>query len=829
MIQHQAILANVPPAGPGSGAGRPRPGCLGKISEWVAKHLVLAVLLVSLLAVTINCYPVIFCGRSFVSPACTGPLVYTWWPPLPGQNPGPAISQHGSDTGATMVWGVPAGFIASRSLLQHGELPLWDRYGHGGSAFIGQAISMLGDPLQLIVVFGHGSAGAWDIKFLTAKFLFCAGFGLLILRLFGSGAISLLYAMLAAYCGAFFYIDNHLVFFPFAYSPWVLLACMAMLDLRGTRAVWWGLVWLVANVACFCGGHVEVGVVLIAGFNLAGLAFALTNARAVAGAVAVLVRIGAGTLLFIGLTAPVWLSFLAALPGSYSIHQAVKVYQMPINCLPGLLDDLFYQLMQPKDALAAIAPGASLLVVAGCVLSLWYWRQFKRVPFFWVNTGAILLWGGCLYGAVPAALLEQVPMLNRVGHNFVDFSYMLILHLTIQSAFGFKGLAAERDFRKGAFGVVVVGLVLAAVMLEFCLANKHRPVVWSYFLAAALGAVGAPMLYVYLKRQGRLISVIGWTGIIVLGFLPQFRFAFYHGGNEDLLMIPGPREVLDAPSAALDRIKADQSGPFRVVGLDSNLLGDYAAVYGLEDIRSCAPLTSGGLFTLIYYHAGIRVDYGWTIKVIDPVAAQPLLNILNVKYLLAPPGVTVQPGLDFKVADRSDFGVLENLEVWPRAFFTDGLVSVASLGELLNHLQANRKTPFVAVYPPEIEQQPALKALCARTNATVQAAGNYVLRQNSTAFDVHATGAGVVCLTEAQAPDFTATANGEPKAVLTVNHAFKGVYLDHAGDYHLEFTYRPRHWRLACLLFWLAAAGVVVLAALGLWWNPRRARSEPAS
>jgi hypothetical protein len=46
------------------------------------------------------------------------------------------------------------------------------------------------------------------------------------------------------------------------------------------------------------------------------------------------------------------------------------------------------------------------------------------------------------------------------------------------------------------------------------------------------------------------------------------------------------------------------------------------------------------------------------------------------------------------------------------------------------------------------------------------------------------------------------TANNEPKGVLTVNRAFKGVYLDKPGNYHIEFIYRPRHWRLACCLFW---------------------------
>ena len=181
------------------GAKTQTSGLVKRFSEWTAQHPVLAILLVSLLAVVINCYPVIFCGRSFVSPTSVGPMVYSWWPPLPGMKPVSQVSQHGCDTAAMMMWGVPAGFIESRSLLQYGELPLWNRYGLGGETFIGQAVTMLGDPLQLIVIVGRGSAEAWDIKFLAAKFLFCVGFGLLIFRLLGDRPLSWMYAALAAY------------------------------------------------------------------------------------------------------------------------------------------------------------------------------------------------------------------------------------------------------------------------------------------------------------------------------------------------------------------------------------------------------------------------------------------------------------------------------------------------------------------------------------------------------------------------------------------------------------------------------------------------------
>jgi hypothetical protein len=58
------------------------------------------------------------------------------------------------------------------------------------------------------------------------------------------------------------------------------------------------------------------------------------------------------------------------------------------------------------------------------------------------------------------------------------------------------------------------------------------------------------------------------------------------------------------------------------------------------------------------------------------------------------------------------------------------------------------------------------------------------------------------------------TANSERKEVLTVNRAFKGVYLDKPGDYHIEFIYRPRHWSLACLWFWISTGCIITLAAM---------------
>lgn len=796
-------------------------GFANRLSEWTLWHPTLAIILVSFLAVVVNCYPVIFCGKSFVSPISVSRVVYEWWPSLPGMDATQRyerLSQHGSDTGAAMWWEVPMGFVESRSLLDHGELPLWNRYSHAGDTLIGQNETMLGDPLQLIVILGRGCAEAWDVKFIVAKFLFCTGFGLLILRLLGSRPLSLIYAAMAAYCGAFFYINNHPSYFVLCYAPWILLSALAWLDRQARGSAVWGLVWLLANFSCFNAGHVETAVVLIAGLNLTAIACTLARCGKAADAARVIGRMGIGTVLFFGLTAPMWMSFLAALDGAYSIHSEVQVNQLPPVVLPGAFDDLLFLLPLKSDAYAAVAPGTSLLVMAGCILSAMRWRQLKGDPFFWVNSGAILLWGGCVFGWVPAPVLAAIPLLNRVGHIYTDFSYLLVIQLTIQSAYGFKCLAQENNFRRAAVDLLWVGLIFGAMMIVYCFGISHQPIPWDYFLCVTAGGIGAPLLFVYLKSCYRPIPLIGFAGIIVLGFIPHFRFGLYTFGNDNMLMIPGPREVLDAPSKSIEKMKAGQSAPFRAAGIGWNLQNDYSAVYGIEDIHSCAPLSNGEYIKLISKTPGVVFggEGGWAIYVLNTARAHPLLNMLNVKYLLTDPSpqAGVVAGIGFRVAERSDFLVLENLEAWPRAFFSDKVAANSSTEEFVNQLLNDGKQPFVSLSRDEITKQHDLLTLENKKEPTIVPATNYRLLPNSTAFDVHAPSAGVVCLTEGQAKDFTVTANSEPREVLTVNRAFKGVYLDKPGNYHIEFVYRPRHWRLACWLFWVSAIGAMVLATI---------------
>ena len=535
-----------------------------RLAEWNARHPVLAIVVVSLIAVVINCHPVLFRGRSYVSPASMGMMVYSWAPVVPGLKQGiPETSAHGSDASATMIQGIPVSYHEYRSLLQ-GELPLWNRYGHAGQPFLGQAITMLGDPLHLIVLLGRNSPLAWDLKFVTAKFLFCVGFGLLVRRIVGSQPLALLYAALAAYCGAYFYINNHPVFFVFAYAPWILFLALKFPDPRERQPLRWQLAWLLANFACFNAGHVEVAVILIGALNLAALTQLLVvSYPEVKSKYGIIIgRMALGTLLFLGLTAPVWVSFLAALPGAFTSHTNIQVFQVPWKYMAGVFDDLLYQLCLPNDTGQAVSPGTSLLVLVGGLLSVSRWRQLRREPFFWINGAAIAFWGGCVFGWVPASLLAQVPLLNRDGHTHIDFSYLLVIHLTLQSAYGFRALARGNDFRRAVMELFCIAALMAGLMTAYVLGLWHRSIPWAYFAGAAGGALGAPLLYAYWSRGGTRISPAAWAAIILLGFCAQHRFGIY-GAGDHLLQLVGPRSELAGevpPWNTLPGIRPDRFG-----------------------------------------------------------------------------------------------------------------------------------------------------------------------------------------------------------------------------------------------------------------------------
>ena len=159
------------------------PGARGRawsgIATWAGARPATAVFLAALAAVLVSCHPIVFLGRSFVSPNNGAQALYDDFPSLPGSTDVEVEDSAGSDLGA-MMWAFLPYSAMQHEALAAGEWPLRNHHANCGLGLQGQGISMFGDPLHFIPVAANGAAWAWDVKFLLAKLLFAWGAGCLL-------------------------------------------------------------------------------------------------------------------------------------------------------------------------------------------------------------------------------------------------------------------------------------------------------------------------------------------------------------------------------------------------------------------------------------------------------------------------------------------------------------------------------------------------------------------------------------------------------------------------------------------------------------------------
>ena len=171
---------------------------------WTEARPLRSILAAALLSVTVCAFPVIFGGKSYVSPNNGMPLLYERFPTVPGAPGGSIENPVGSDIGATMYWHLPASMIEHRAIFHDGELPLWTRYTWCGVTFFGQLFTRMGDPLHWLTIITGGAPWAWDTTFIVAKVLFALGIGWLVWRTAGSLPVALLCTLSAPSASGFF-------------------------------------------------------------------------------------------------------------------------------------------------------------------------------------------------------------------------------------------------------------------------------------------------------------------------------------------------------------------------------------------------------------------------------------------------------------------------------------------------------------------------------------------------------------------------------------------------------------------------------------------------
>ena len=771
----------------------------------VSDHPRMGIALVALVAAIVSCYPVVFFGKSFVSPNNSGAtfLLYPTFPTLPGYDSTSLDDTRGSDLGAMMWQNRSYSVIQSRALFHDSEFPLWNRYNSSGTPLLGQGISMFGDPLHLIVLSAGGAAWGWDLKFVLAKFLFASGVGLMVWAATRHIGASLLLAFSSVFIGFFAYRFNHPAFFSLCYAPWILYGWLEFVRASSTRSsVRWLAGLILANWIELASGTIKEAYMLVVFLNFCGLLVWLLSEGDQRAKLRQGLLIVWGGAVFTLISAPLWLTFWDALGQSYTSYNTPSARQIPPSLLIGFFDDIFYRPFNQFN------PSANFLVLLGVVWSLVGFKDLRRIRTYLAVGASALIPLSLAFGLVPSSLIVRVPFLGNVVHIDNTFSCILIIHLFVLAGFGFKAFWQSLD-REGWWRDWVASLLIMGGLLGvyFGVSTATTQSRFFYGYGALLVAAFVALPFLVRAITLRRAAVSGAALLVILSLLAMH---WRHGmhlstGFDAYVMNPQVRVNLQARSPAVELIKSDRAQPFRVVGLWPILYPGYQGAVGLESIYGADPLINPYYRELIHA-SGLEEIWDWQLVVRSDTVQRlkPVYDFLNVKYYLGSPRTTTS------APARLDLGVYRSDSVWPKAFFTDRLVRYDTASEFADMVMNSHGVPFAAIQGKDVGVSPVLSELLDNHSAArLVAASEYDLTSNTTTFTVDAPGKGIVVLGEAFLDhDFRVTLNDEPAEYLRVNHAFKGVLVERPGTYTVRFSYWPRDFTLS---LWVSVLGVALL------------------
>jgi hypothetical protein len=780
------------------------------IGERAARRPGLTLLLATLLGVAVQCYPVIFLGRSLATPSNGTLMLYGNTPTLPGGAPEIANTM-GSDVGALLFNHLYYPMV-ERDALQQGELPLWNRYSLGGMPLLGQGQSMFGEPLNFIPILADGAAWAWDLRFLLARWLFVAALTFTAWRLTRHLLASVLVALTSAFIGYFTFKINHPANFSVSYAPLILLAWTGFVQAPGLRpqAGWLALLML-ANGMVMTSGTVKEAYMAVLSLNLAGVILLALLPEAAGRRMRLLGLATAAGVLFTLLMAPVWISFLVALKHSWTVYDSPGATVRPLAHVIGFFDDIFYRQTNLNEMV--LAPALNFLFLPGV---LW-WLTSRRL---WRTdrAGLALALGSLLpfcmaFGVIPPALIAKIPFVGNIHHVDNTFSCSLMVLAILLAGCGFADAlrrVAEPGWwrRTGVMAAITAGL-LAAYFVSVSGRHLFSPFFRGYVPSLVVALVLLPCALRWSVRSGRPGALV--VALVLAAPLLLWRHGQYARSEFNYYAFaPGERFDLHAPSPAVEFVNARTTEPGRRVGLGHSLYPTYNITLDWEGIYGVDTLRNG------YYHElALEFDmrrvwvWDWTNEAVDLPRLLPVHDLLNVDYYVADHRTPAEEFPGLQLVRQLDMDVYVSPTAWPRAFFTDRLAAYETVQDFARQVATGDRQPFASAQRGQTDLPAALSADLA--GRTVRAATDYRLTANTTTFTVDAPGPGIAVLTEAYYPyDFQVTVNGQPAPYFRVNHAFKGVYLASAGRHEITYTFWPLYTTLS---LWLAAAGALLTAS----------------
>ncbi len=374
-------------------------------------------------------------------------------------------------------------------------------------------------------------------------------------------------------------------------------------------------------------------------------------------------------------------------------------------------------------------------------------------------------------------------------------------------------------------GMVVAPAAVIREMVREAIVRAYRITNLGMYWPLVVAVAGALVLVAYRLRAPASCTETHQDGCLVQGATLRRRsaqaillllvvvdlFALgmgYHTVIPDGLIFP--------ETPALATIKSD-TGIFRLVGTNVDLMPNTGMIYDLQDVRGLDfPV---GRYRQLCEAIGAQDWLGYGILFTERLPLR-LLGLLNVRYVLTSSQLDADILRDLRLLNRDgDIRVYENLLCLPRAFVVYRAQVLEQADDALLLLQDPQ---FDLDSEIILEEQPPPEFVASsRLGSTVHPAGSVDASAEITSYEpnrvvIHASTPvdGLLFLSDTYYPGWKAYVDGSVTQVYQADYAFRAVHVP-PGEHKVEFVYEPESFRLARWISSLALSGVLLLWITG--------------
>ncbi|KPJ75679.1 MAG: hypothetical protein AMJ54_14230 [Deltaproteobacteria bacterium SG8_13] len=285
-----------------------------------------------------------------------------------------------------------------------------------------------------------------------------------------------------------------------------------------------------------------------------------------------------------------------------------------------------------------------------------------------------------------------------------------------------------------------------------------------------------------------------------------------------------PVELAYPPTGAIRFLMKRPPG-YRVIAY-GNFLDNTLAPYRVPDIgghSSFYPRRFGEFLFLSQNNLKTPLPETFDSWVELDTFGSPLLDLLNSKYILMPPGANPDaPNL--RLLYDKEISIYENLAAFPRAFIVADFQYCEDRQSAYRVMGSWRNADFrnKAI----LEEQPPIDLHTDATgpSGSMRQEVKQVRHQtNRVEIDIRTEGNGLLVLSESHHPGWRATIDGRPARILRANYVLQAVAVG-AGDQTVVFEFDPAILKAGLAVTcggWLALG---TLLAWSLWVAARKSR-----